>query len=1150
MRDMQEKQGMHEVQDMPDRQEKQLSLDLSSAADQLLPGFRLSRLEVYNWGTFDGAVFKLHLDGRNGLLTGDIGSGKSTLVDALTTLLVPAHKVAYNKAAGADSRERSLKSYVLGYYRSERSESSASAKPVGLRDNSQFSVILGVFKNAGYDFTVSLAQVFWIKDGVGTPARLFVGAESDLSIAQDFSNFGSDISSLKKRLSQKCELFDSFPKYSAWFKRRLAIEHDQALELFHQTVSMKSVGNLTDFVRTHMLQAFDVESRIQDLVGHYDNLTKAHEAVLKAARQVELLTPLIANCHRRAQLAAARDELQRSREATPYYFARLKHSLLGKKIEQLKITIDHQIASTKKLDEAIKRLREEESNLRVEIAANGGTLIEQLARDIEHAESERDRRLDSNKRYAELCRSVSLAPSSTEDAFISQKHHLQTEVERTQQEETIVQTDLNEFDHKLRQLRSEYDELKREIESLKQRRSNIPHREVSIRERLCQALNLPESDVPFAGELLQVREEDAAWEGAAERLLRNFGLSILVPDKYYAQVADWVDANDLKGRIGWFRVRARAREAFSQFDRPSADSLATKISIKTASPYYEWLENEVARRADVICCETSEDFRRESKAITRAGQIKKPGDRHEKDDRYRIDDRNRYVLGWSNQAKLEALQRRALSLENDILDIAQKLSKCQSKMAELRTALKNYARLEEVVDFRQIDWQSVSKEIEQLKQTKKELETASDVLAKLKERLDLIIPDIKEKDQALVEMRDKRSKNEQKLADYLANRADIDTILADPENARHLDYFELLETQRAENFAAEELTLENAERAEQKLRAWLRDRIESEEGKLSRVSGKIVEAMTSFNKDYPGETQEFDAAVESAHEYERKLEELQADDLPRFRATFKELLNENTIREVANFQSQLNKERETIRERIDQINESLTKIDYNKGRYIILDAEASRDNDIRDFQLQLQSCTEGTLVGSDDEQYSEAKFLQVQRIIERFRGRVGSTEADQRWTARVTDVRNWFNFAASERDRESGNEFEHYSDSGGKSGGQKEKLAYTILAASLAYQFGIEWGASRSRKFRFVVIDEAFGRGSDDSAQYGLQLFSKLDIQLLVVTPMQKTNIIEPFVSSVGFVQNDEGKSSKILCLSIKEYRELKANGQRLDMPL
>ena len=76
-------------------------------------GFRLQRLELLNWGTFDGRVWTLRPDGRNTLLTGDIGSGKSTLVDAVTTLLLPPHKIAYNRAAGAETRERDLRSYVL-----------------------------------------------------------------------------------------------------------------------------------------------------------------------------------------------------------------------------------------------------------------------------------------------------------------------------------------------------------------------------------------------------------------------------------------------------------------------------------------------------------------------------------------------------------------------------------------------------------------------------------------------------------------------------------------------------------------------------------------------------------------------------------------------------------------------------------------------------------------------------------------------------------------------------------------------------------------------------------------------------------------------------------------------------------------------------
>jgi uncharacterized protein YPO0396 len=193
----------------------------------------------------------------------------------------------------------------------------------------------------------------------------------------------------------------------------------------------------------------------------------------------------------------------------------------------------------------------------------------------------------------------------------------------------------------------------------------------------------------------------------------------------------------------------------------------------------------------------------------------------------------------------------------------------------------------------------------------------------------------------------------------------------------------------------------------------------------------------------------------------------------------------------------------------------------------------------------MKACTEGAITGSEDSQYSESKFLQVKMIVDRFRGRDGTSEQDKRWTARVTDVRNWFVFAASERYRADDAEHEHYSDSGGKSGGQKEKLAYTILAASLAYQFGLEWESSRSRSFHFVVIDEAFGRGSDESARYGLALFAKLNLQLLIVTPLQKIHIIEPFVSTVGFVQNDQGRASKLRNLSIEEYREEKARNAK-----
>jgi uncharacterized protein YPO0396 len=198
------------------------------------------------------------------------------------------------------------------------------------------------------------------------------------------------------------------------------------------------------------------------------------------------------------------------------------------------------------------------------------------------------------------------------------------------------------------------------------------------------------------------------------------------------------------------------------------------------------------------------------------------------------------------------------------------------------------------------------------------------------------------------------------------------------------------------------------------------------------------------------------------------------------------------------------------------------------------------DIDIRQFQQDLRSCLADTLVGAEDDIYSEHKFLQVKAIIDRLQGREGFADLDRRWKQKVSDVRNWSLFSASERWKEDNTEREFYSDSAGKSGGQKEKLAYTILASALVYQYGIEQQARSTRSFRFVMIDEAFGRGSDESAHYGLKLFRQLGLQLLIVTPLQKIHVIEDYVNSVHLVHNRDGRESLIRSLTIEQYHEEK----------
>ncbi len=1113
-------------------------LDQEIVSTGSLSGFRLQRLEVFNWGTFDGRIWTLQLNGRNVLLTGDIGSGKTTLVDAVTTLLVPAQRISYNKAAGADTRERTLRSYVMGHYKSERAEIGGAAKPVPLRSLNSYSVILGVFYNADYDQTVTLSQVFWMKELQGQPTRFFVGAERDMSIAADFSNFGPEIGTLKKRLRKTgAELFETFPHYGSWFRRRFGIGDDQALELFHQTVSMKSVGNLTDFVRNHMLESFEVASRVKALISHFDDLNRAHEAVLKAKRQMELLAPLVADCDRHAEITAHNEELRACREALKPYFAGLKVGLLDKHIFSLKEALDRQNAHIEQLEKKKIARQNEERELRSSIADNGGDRIERLAAEIQKTEEECNQRKHKATRYAALAKSIGIVVPDSPDTFRNQRESIVDLTAKAADREAQLQNELNEAGVSFTKWRQEHEALNVEIKSLKSRRSNIPAEQMAMRTAIAAALKLAESDMPYAGELIQMRAGESQWEGAAERMLRSFGLSLLVPDKQYAQVSAWVDRTHLRGRLVYFRVRQSDRTPLPELH---SESLVRKIAIKD-SPFYDWLEREISHRFNVACCDTPEQFRRETRAITSAGQIKGQRERHEKDDRHSLADRSRYVLGWSNEAKIAALEDKKNGLEARLRELAELIGKFQSEQTMLKDRLSTLSRLDEYADFRELDWQSLAGEIRALEDEKQKLESASDILQTLTARLATLVSEIGQLEAALAEKRQKLGATQARSEAAESLRIQTLTLINTSEGPDHQLYFERLEAMRGDALGEHQLTLETCDNREREMREWTQGKIDNETEKIKRLRDKIIDAMRSYSTAFPLDTQEIGVSIEAAEEYRSMLSKLNEDDLPRFEARFKELLNENTIREVANFQSQLNRERETIKERIGHINESLTQIDYNPGRFIVLETQGTQEADIRDFQNDLRACTEGTLTGSEGEQYSEVKFLQVKQIIERLRGREGLSEMDRRWTSKVTDVRNWFTFAASERWREDGTEYEHYSDSGGKSGGQKEKLAYTILAASLAYQFRIEWGAVRSRSFRFVVIDEAFGRGSDESAQYGLKLFQQMNLQLLIVTPLQKIYIIEPFVSGVGFVTNDEGRSSKLRNLSIEEYRSEKA---------
>ena len=1108
------------------------ALDAPSAAHQHI-GYRLHRVEVYNWGTFDKSVWSIRPDGQTSLLTGDIGSGKSTFVDAITTLLLPANRIAYNKAAGADARERSLRSYVEGHYKSERNEATGASRPVPLRDHRSYSVILGVFHNEGYDESVTIAQVFHQRDRTGQPDRFFVTASAALSIEKDFSDFGSDLKTLRARLrSNGADIDTSFPDYHRRVRRLLGIRSEQAMELFHQTVSMKSVGNLNDFVRDHMLEPVSADERVRAIVDHFENLVKAHEAVQTATNQLALLSPLVASADRYDTAVARHASLADERSAVVPFVAEQILELLREETATSRERIAALERQKDELTDARAALVPERIRLELERAGVGGDRLRELDTEIPRAADMRDQRVERRRLYATHVEAAGMESVENDADFRARADAAEAQritLEEQRHNISIRQAPL--FERRI-DVRRAHATLNGEIESLKSRRNNLPRDLDAVRRRLCAELTLAEDDLPFAGELLDVRDEFAPWRGAAERVLRGFALSLLVPQHLYADVSRWVNDNRLNARLVFLRVaKRRVRTVLAA---RSGDQLGDAIEVEPG-PFAEFLAAELSLRADYRLAESVAALQREERAVTREGLVR-DRDRHEKDDRRSASDPRSWVLGRGSEQKVAALSAERDEQDRALIEIETDLAALDEETAALVDRGQALSALAQYPAWRELDAESAATALAALEDEREGLVAGSTKLAAIDDQLSALTAEDRRLGADIEAVVSETGGVRGALASLERRRLreeDALTLMG-PEVLERADAFYQGLRERS---APESLrTVEGCDRSRESLTASLTTAIEATQREMNGYTTSIQQQMGEVLRRWPDLRAEMDASLGSLPEFRALHGRVLRDDLPRFETEFRHQLDTNAMRELAQFNAWLRRQAEEIRARVHVINEALAVIPYNPGRIIVLIDEPTVNQDVRQFRADLREAT-GDALAADDAGV-ERRFEQIQSLIERFKGRIGHAESDRSWTRRVTDVRNWFTFAASEQDRQTGEEFEHYTDSDGKSGGQKEKLAYTILAASLAYQFGLEWGVEKSRDFRFAVIDEAFGRGSDASTKYALTLFAKLGLQLLIVTPLQKVHVIEPYVSAIGFVDNPTGAASRVHTLTIEEFRE------------
>src|SRR5262249_15841877 len=127
-----------------------------------------------------------------------------------------------------------------------------------------------------------------------------------------------------------------------------------------------------------------------------------------------------------------------------------------------------------------------------------------------------------------------------------------------------------------------------------------------------------------------------------------------------------------------------------------------------------------------------------------------------------------------------------------------------------------------------------------------------------------------------------------------------------------------------------------------------------------------------------------------------------------------------------------------------------------------------------------------------------------------------------------------------------GRERGYYGDSPGQSGGEKAKLAFTILVVAIAYQYDIDPERPASDRFHFVVIDEMFSKVDDQYSEYALELFRRFGLQLLIVAPLDAKALgTEPSVGGYLHVIKDaQTNRSEVFGTTAREFEGVIAGGE------
>ncbi len=1077
----------------------------------------LTHLDLYDWGAFSGR-HSAPIDTTGTAIIGPTGSGKTTLVDALMTLLVANPRYNLASTGGHDS-DRDLVSYVRGVSGAGKDDGSnehivrpgpvVTAIAASFGDGQSVLRIGGLFWFDGTSSAWADLKRRWLfcqGEGPGLDDWLETHHEGGVRALKDL-----------ERAHAGLKVYETKQAFLARLRTHFEVG-ENAFALLNRAAGLKQLDSIDKVFRELVLDdrsAFDSARAVAD---EFDTLAGIRQELETARKQRDSLWPVAKGWREHQEATEKLEEQRQVQHLLPVWFALHGLTLQQDRLDADRVTLAEKGQVQSVLAEQIRQADEQARNLQAVYLQAGGGEVELLRKQIESQQGVLLRREQTAKDYQAVADALGLDKSVSQDALNANRRAAGLRRGEASAQLAKEEQAAWELGAKKQAVENEHQQLAQELDEAKKRPgSNIPVAQQHFRSQLAEQLGLSEADLPFVAELLEVKSAEQVWRGAIERAIGSERLRILIDPQHAQRALDWVESRDNRLHVRIHEAVA-AGEAIRFFD----DGFTRKLNFKSHM-HRESLKRLLAG-IDRHCVGDVECLRRTAHAMTVGGLMSGRQGYFDKQDQKSL--AADWMTGFDNRDQLARLGSELSDLSHRRERSSAEFLAAKLSAESTKRALALIEKIE-TIDFVDIDVTSARRELDLLEQRLVALTSPKSDLSQAKLRwedaqagLAVLRNEAQELGSAILFL--ERSVRE--AMEVIAQlKARVGAGLSVAQQG-------LAERTLGPIQARDQVNLDQKER---EAAEGLHKALETLTKRCAAIEQQLVRDMSKAKVADTGSLSEVGTEMQDVPAFMERLRVLEEEALPEKLGRFLTYLNQSSDQGVTQLLSEIESEVTAIEERIADLNATLQRVDFQPDRYLRLEPQRVEHESLRTLRQTRAQLRSAQL--RDDQ--GESHYHALAELVRLLRDAV-----DRRKTLSalaLLDPRYRLQFAVLVIERGSGAMVEKRTSSQGGSGGEKEIIASYVLTASLSY--ALCPAGSERPLFGTIVLDEAFSKSSQAVAGRIIRALSEFGLHPLFVTPNKELRLLREHTRS-AIVVHRRGFQASLTSLS---WEELEAHALR-----